>query len=202
MNVEEFDFFRDVYGRLTFAEKKKFYTRMAAEHPGQSHHNKKEALKWLSGLANKKRVLELGGWDGELAESALETFPEIESWTNWEIVPAQTFARKHDPRYDAPLVTCELWESSLVPDNFDAFISAHAIEHLSDPQVSRLLYFLRPIRNVFLESPLRDGGQDWRGGTDTHVLQMGWREIEIWMGWNGLSLVKKEGDIRTFTRDS
>lgn len=125
-------------------------------------------------------VLEFGGWGGAMAASVLSKFPELNSWTNYDICPSALLHRDcFDPRYECVVKDRFLWETPR-PDKGDIFCSSHAIEHLSAEHLNLLFRWLPDsIKWMYLCAPIQDSTttETWQDYGGTHILEIGWEQV-------------------------
>ncbi len=141
------------------------------------------------------QVLELGGWDGELASLILPEHQNIHWWSNYEIAPVDTVC--HNRQYHHR-------EQSILddsPDGYDVFIASHSLEHLSDEHAKRVLDIAVECDWIYLDIPTPT--RPW--GLASHKMNMGWAEIASYVRHKGFrefdSVELKESTVRMLTRD-
>lgn len=210
MNIAAFDQWRAEYDTLTYQEQVKFYNQVEKDHPVQnSFRNNLPA--WLSffayvaGRLGKPRVMELGGWHGELASIILSSYPVIDSWTNYEI--SQEAVNKTvcgDSRYQAIVPNDYAWNIKL-PD-CDVFVASHTLEHIRARKLERLLDNLpATINYLAIEIPLPESGPvDWGGYHGSHILELNWAEVEALLILRGFQPIRSLcwNEFRAFERKS
>lgn len=181
-----FDRWRELYYSLTDEEQADFSDACERRFPHQAHADRAvidEALERF--LPNDARVLEVGGWKGELASHCLGKFPKIQNWLNVEFcrraVARQVPMPLGGSGYEVLRPVNFGWfrTSGRFKRDFDVFISTHTIEHFSELDLRKLLEFVvAGIPVVILEAPITDAGQEnWNGYLGTHILTMGWHSI-------------------------
>lgn len=169
----DWDAWRNAYPTLTYAEQQAFHSDLYAQHPNQRHYNERLVAAAIKRV-QPTTVIELGGWDGELAHAMLNQYPTIEEWTNVEV--CREAARAGDginPRYHAPILNDWYWTHTW---EADLFIASHTIEHLTAEHLDRTIAATKA-QALFLDAPLQDEGLTWRGSTTTHILNIGWRDV-------------------------
>ncbi len=125
------------------------------------------------------RVLEVGGWKGELAKISLERVNNIIYWRNVDFCTAalaKTVPIDFD-RYEFECPATHTWFTQPRIEEFDVFVSAHMIEHLSDAHLLELLKYVNGIPILAIEAPITMEGQTWDNYYGTHILGMGWTRI-------------------------
>lgn len=180
----DWDAYRAAYDGMTYGEQVAFYDRVWDLHPNQHHYDPEACATFLTSV-KATRVIEIGGWRGELAAEMLARFPAIRRWHNVELCRGAIQSTVcQDPRY-----TCQVpgnWAWTMIHEPGAVLVAAHVIEHMALPQVGALLSALLPSA-AFIQSPLMEEGQDWTGYTGSHVLRAGWREIVAVCGTHGLT---------------
>lgn len=179
----DWDAYRSGYDSMSYADQVAFYDKVWRLHPEQRHYSPDACSKFLS-VVEPDRVLEVGGWRGELAAEMLPLFPKIMHWHNIEICRgAVENSVCSDPHYSTQVPSEWMWELPHEPGG--VLVAAHVIEHMTKEQVLSLLWSTRP-RAAFVQSPLTEKGQDWAGYNGSHVLKSGWEEVIDFFGWYGL----------------
>jgi hypothetical protein len=184
-----FDKWRENYSVMTNQEHLEFCNRAEARFPSQQHFTASnfEALfrdksPWMP------RVLEIGGWKGELAQHCSSRF-EIESWLNVDFCVAalQKTVDMGDflYRYGFSCPDTINWFNSPRIRDYEVCISSHTIEHLSDEHLLQLIDYISGIPMVMFEAPIGDVENDWRGYLGTHILKMGWNGVNEAMSSRG-----------------
>jgi len=179
MQASEFDMWREAYGRMTAAEHAEFYKKLHADHPDQRHFNGDDALAFFSEIPQGDlAVLELGGYDGELADLCLGV-SNVKSWDNFDLAAPEQKCK--DKRYCHHAIDIHLWNLT-TPFEWDVFVASHVIEHLSERDLTNLLDYIRPCAFVYLDSPLHETDRtDWSGSTAAHKLALSWSEVDALM---------------------
>lgn len=196
-----FDEWRSKYDQLSWLQQVDYYSKLYAHYPRQDHCTLAEAIEFGKQLQPGVRVLEMGGWDGRVANILLEEFPHIEHWHNMEVCrPAVDHGLKH-PRYSAEVPEEFLWNLPSFPIA-DVFFAAHVLEHLKARQIEQLISRLDRVTDVYAEAPIPDCGQavSWSGDISTHVLEIGWQELESLFARFGYRSKRRTPHIRWFSR--
>ena len=127
-----------------------------------------------------RRVIEFGGWRGAMANAALNEFPWLAGWTNYDICPsAQVDSHCTDQRYECVVADDFLWRTPR-PATGDIFASSHAIEHVTAEHLALLFAWLPDtIRWMYLCAPIPDSCTDnkWVDYGGTHILEIGWEQV-------------------------
>jgi hypothetical protein len=179
------DAWRAAYPTATYAEQQAAHSEMYAGYPEQRHFDAGLVASAIERVG-PERVVELGGWDGELAERMLDRFDGIASWRNVELCreAAAAGAGRH-PRYDADEVGDWYWTREW---DCDLFVASHTIEHLSAEHLGLVLDATRA-EALFLDAPLADGPTEWAGVSAMHVLEFGWLGVTAMCRRRGYHLV-------------
>jgi hypothetical protein len=178
----DWNHWRSTYTDKTYPEHQAFYSEVFAHHPVQCHFNPMLADKAIR-ETNPTTVVELGGWDGELAELMLEKHPAIDRWTNVEIC-REARERGTHPRYEAPEVGDWYWTRTWTAD---LFVSSHAIEHLTAEDLDRTIQ-ATDAQAIFLDAPLFDEPMDWENFPGTHILPLDWGGVDSILTNHGYAL--------------
>ncbi len=184
--IRYFDEWRERYDALTFHDVQRAYKQISRVFPDQRHFHSEPLKRFLSDFPSRLSVCELGGWDGGLASEIFEAGANVAYWRNYDVADIPSVC--DDPRYSVWLLHDWFWNQEL-PDVFDLFVSTHTIEHLSTRQfelVIQKLSSLPRLKAIYLEAPLRENGQNWKGELCNHILTIGWGRVREMMrsyGW-------------------
>ena len=188
----DFDRWRAEYDDTPFEAQVAFYEEVAARFPDQRQFGQLVAG-WA--LKDATTVTEVGGWRGELAAAVL---PEsrIGRWTNYDICrwavenPACT-----EPAYEAVALGDWPWETDLLPA--DAFVASHVLEHIRFRELEQLAEQFHKFKLLHLDIPVGEDPTDWTGYFGTHILEVGWREIDGLLQGHGFASLDT-GRTRTY----
>lgn len=208
MNVADFNQWRERYAVMTYQEQQAFYDRVEQDHPAQNSY-RQNLPAWLrffthvTARLSRPRVLELGGWHGEMAAEILAAFPALDTWTNYEICPAAVKKSVCDDRRYRAIVSYDYaWNVSL-PDA-DVFVACHTIEHITVKQFELLLDNLPPVVTyAAIEMPLPDEGPaQWAGYHGSHIFEAGWQEATAALALRGFGAIAELNykEMRVFLR--
>jgi hypothetical protein len=163
------DEFRRNYDQWTVADHKRFYSAVWAQYPSQSH-SAPLIVATIISVHKPCTVVEIGGWDGELAVTMLDQFPFIDRWTNVEICEeAVEHGHRHE-RYYPVSPDRWYWEQAW---KADLFVASHCIEHMSARDLEKMVGATDAAR-LFFDAPLQDAPTNWWGSSTTHCLEVGW----------------------------
>jgi hypothetical protein len=185
----DWDAWRNAYHGLTYADQQAFHSAIYQQHPEQRHYDPVYVARAIEQV-QPRSVVELGGWDGELAHTMLDQYPTINAWVNVEICKEASDAGigRH-PRYLAPSLTNFYWNRG--PWTCDLFVASHVIEHLTIQHLNETLAATHA-RALFLDAPLHNKSTDWRGFTGTHILECGWIGVDRLCDRHGYTLAWAE----------
>ena len=182
--MSKLDKFRSDFPSLTFDALKEKYEQWYTTAPHQTRFSKTffvNCFKYIVKILRRGnlKVLELGGYEGELALQILKIYPGIQ-WLNVEIVKHRMKKDLANYSYREHVLSDQLWNEKLNVRGYDVFASSHTLEHLSDMQVKLLFHYLvsNSIRYLILQLPIQAKGQTWQGYGGAHVLRMGSNQIK------------------------
>jgi hypothetical protein len=157
------DQWRADYDRMSFADHQAFNQHVATLHPEQRSYNVAATRQFLK-ERQPRTVVEIGGWDGALADLMIDEFYCIKRWTNYDItdVPQACDA----PAYERVVLDDWPWNRTL---EADALIASHVLEHMKLAEVAKLLN-VWSVDSVYVDCPI-GGGTDWAGYHGTHILE-------------------------------
>ena len=193
LNVEDadvFDQWRANYDKMTSDEHLEFVEKCAAKFPSQVHFTQWIYERLFSSWKNL-RVLEIGGWKGELACYCLSNF-EIKDWTNIEIckTAVKNTVEMPNDKYTTICPDNFFWFRNLKHLKADLLISSNTIEHFSNNDFLYLVEAISDIRMVLFEAPLKNNGETWQGYYGTHILDMDWADVILVMDRHGYKPTK------------
>lgn len=193
LNSTDLDAWRQRYlaGDTTIPDHRALYGRIVAEYPEQRHFAADLVLEAVR-LAHAETVVEIGGWDGELAEEVLRSCASIRHWTNYEIAPVEPVCGRK--RYEhVEVVEHYPWERDLVGD---LFVASHVLEHLTRKHFEALLDALH-FRWAYVDVPIGPERSTWGGSMTTHVLDLTIGEFDAaWLerGWQIIRRYPRPGE--------
>jgi hypothetical protein len=185
----DWDAYRNAYHTLTYEQHQDFHSAIYEQYPEQRHYDHAQAVRAIETI-RPTTVVELGGWDGELASAMLTHDPDIKQWTNIELcreAAAKGYARY--PRYHAPILDGWYWDHG--PWHADLFVASHTIEHLNAYHLDRTIAATRADAFYF-DAPLEDHPLSWAGSTTSHILGMGWTGIHNLMHQYGYTILYQQ----------
>lgn len=201
MDVAEFDAWREAYDGLSYEEQKAFYARVGLEHPRQAGFTLDAWKTFLTGCPQPLKVLELGGWNGELAEALWDHFDPTR-WWNLEIrESAVETAICHRDGYVVYIPPDFAWEAALPP--VQVVVASHFVEHIRFAELLALMENMPvTVTHMGIEAPIQDDaeGVDWTGYHGSHILEVGWRQLEVAFEERGWRRYHVHGNLRGFRR--
>jgi hypothetical protein len=202
--LNEFNNWRKNYNRMTYEEHQSFYNLLLQHFPHQSQHTKDWVFRFFANLYNegKLSILEIGGWDGELADYILKRYKNIEKWDNYEISElAKEKVVCRDERYCVNVPNDFIW-NIILPDHYNILLSSHTIEHITENNFQTLIKNLPPsIKWIYFEAPLPlKHGRHWHNDFSTHILEWSWEDITLFMKEQGYELEDMGRNVRIYKR--
>jgi hypothetical protein len=206
VEISDFDAWRDNYCDMSYERQKRFYDQVAVDHPCQQAFDLSCFVPFFRLHANHARVLELGGWKGELAAAVLAKLPsqQVISWDNYEISSVALLGSVcRDERYQAIVPDDFVWNIDLPP--VDIWVMSHFAEHIRTCHLNLLFSRMGAEVNwLLIESPLpeQEDEVDWTGYHGSHILEVGWRQLCSFLTlWNFKEVEKyRMGHFRAFER--
>lgn len=178
----DWNHWRTTYSERTYREHQGFYSEVYAAHPVQRHYDADLCSRAIEQI-NPAYVVELGGWDGELAHLMLDAHP-IKQWTNVEICDEARHGSAGNPRYRTPILGDWYWTQQWTAD---LFVASHTIEHLTADHLERTIAATKT-KAIYLDAPLPDEPTDWRNFTGTHILPLNWQGVDQLLAKHGYLL--------------
>ena len=195
-----FDEWRTNYDRLTYPEQLAYYNAVYEKFPMQKVGNVQEAIRFCSQLEAGSTVLEVGGGRGDVARQALQE-TAVSGWFNYEISGTVVNHGLRHPCYTAIVPHDFVWNLRDLPP-CDALIASHVFEHVRASQIDRLLGRLASFSQAYVECPIPADADavDWSGSWSTHILEIGWKQLEQLFANRGFQVAHCAPDIRWFQR--
>lgn len=202
-----FNDYRKNYDTLPFENHVKLYEIISKFFPSQEQYNLDAVNSWIETLPKPVRILEIGGWKGELARKILETHGErITSWMNHDICnEAIIEGYKGDKYISIPLRGFLSFTQGMCET--DALLMSHSLEHMKFREFESFMNGIKqkeyPIRHIYLDVPIAEKDRDvnWENYSGTHVLDVGWETIEALIFSHGYLKTSHNGNIRCFSRE-
>lgn len=183
IDIAACDAWRHAYDDMTVEQQREFYDQVYREYPEQSHFNAWRLADVIRGR-QPRTVVELGGWDGACAAVMLPLFPCIQTWVNVEISRLAGAAGPDDPRYMPVSPDDWYWDSRWTAD---LFVTNHTVEHLKGRDV-RATIAATDAKTLYIDTPIDEEGHQWWGTITTHILELGWRDVDRICDENGYRL--------------
>jgi hypothetical protein len=166
-----FNTWRKEYPTLTYKQHQEYAAWLYENYPNQSYFGGvfQEQIKGICRQDKPARIMELGGWNGELADAVLKVETNITAWDNFEICPSVP-AVCVDERYTHCAADDFVWNLDREFD-YDMFVSSHALEHLTADDLRKLLHIVAHIPYLAFQLPFPPNGS-WAGTTCFHILEL------------------------------
>ncbi len=201
LETYRFDRYRNKYDNLSFHKRKKLASRWFKEYPEQVHFTYDPVDFWIKEIVKSPvRILEIGGWRGDLAMKALSRFEKIEVWHNYDLLENSNSQKCIDERYKLISLDDYIWNKSL-DSEYNALIATHMIEHIKWKELIRLIEWIPDsIETVLFEAPVNSSEENmnWKGDHSSHILEKGWTQIITEMKKNGFQVEWQEGNSFIF----
>lgn len=201
--TQYFDRYRARYHKLSFDDKKELTKKWLIKYPEQAHFNYLPINTWLKEiLPVTGRIIEIGGWRGDMAHRALSEFEEIECWHNYDLIPNNLSQKCSDSRYRLITLDNYIWNIP-VSTYYNALIATHMIEHLNWDELTKLIKWIPDsISTVLFEAPVPEDAENysWYGDHSSHVLEKGWLQICEEMQKVGFTVNCSQADTYIFVR--
>lgn len=169
------------YPWMTHQDQCGFMDRVYKQHPKQEYHDLKAVIATCERY-RPKRVFEMGGWDGKLAEKMLERCDFIVRWLNFDLCRDVIDSQVETDRYGPRSLPIPLWKAG--SHESDLFIACAVIEHLTITDLCSLIKWVKGIPIVHLQSPLHKGVRDWNNYHGSHILPIDWEMVTTIMWEN------------------
>ena len=177
--IRYFNRWRNEYDRYSFAKQKQIYNALEVKYPDQQKFTTEEISNFLKDIKNLK-ILEIGGWKGELASKILSQNENIISWDNYEICSnAVEKTVCTDKRYKPILLKDFPWNLNIF-GNYNVCILSHVIEHIKENQLKLFFDKIYRCNYIYIEAPIKENRKDvnWNNYGGTHILECGWNDID------------------------
>jgi hypothetical protein len=176
--MHEFDQWREKYESMTIQEQKEYHNDLELRYPEQAHYQYDNIKEVLSVLPKRANILEFGCWKADLAQQALNEYPDIFSWKGIEICQFAIDKTKCDNKKFQYIMPKEFnWFETTKKPDADFIVATHFIEHLSNKHFESLAKYCKGTKHILFEAPLKEENQDWTGYLGTHKLGYGWQEV-------------------------
>lgn len=208
MEIADFDRWREQYDEMSYTQQLIFYDQVENDHPRQSSFDLeawRRFFAYIDGvLVGAYRIIEIGGWKGEMANEIIDHYPAIDEWINYEISrEARSKTVCLSPRYRVIVLNDYIWNIPL--PGASVFVASHMIEHIREWQLIKLLDNLPDnVQFIGLEAPINESdiSRDWAGYHGSHILEVGWQQIIDYLRMNNFELIPEltAGHFRAFRK--
>jgi len=161
----DWDQWRADYDLMTFADHQAFNQQAARLHPVQQSYDAPAVRRFLR-ERQPRNVVEVGGWDGALANLMIDEFYGIKTWVNYDITDVPQVCDA--PAYGRVVLDDWPWKTRVTAD---ALVASHVFEHMRMIEIEWLLNAW-DVRSVFVDCPI-SGPPDWTGYHGSHILEVG-----------------------------
>lgn len=174
--TNEFDTFRSAYPTLSFAQLKEYNENWYKRYPTQIYFDK-DFVKQAFTFVEQANVVELGGYQGELAYAMFQEHPELQ-WVNMEIIPHKPVEGLEKFQYKEVVLERQFWEDESVNgflEGSNVFIISDTLEHFADSEVVKIFKKVREakISLLVLKTQCKEFGQLWHFYNGSHLMQFG-----------------------------
>lgn len=193
-----FDKWRSEYEVMSYEDQVNFHNCVESEYPVQMHFNADGVIEALNLISKPFKVLEFGGWKGDLAFAMIVHYGDaIVDWANIEICEAAINKTIRPSKKYRVIKPCRFdWFAEERIEKPDAIIATHFIEHLSNEHFELLAKYVSGVPIVYFEAPIKECGQLWDGYIGTHKLTYGWNDVKRIMEHRGyLNINLKHGKV-------
>lgn len=193
MDSHDFDRWRAAYATTSYDEQVRTHDKIWRDYPVQRHYCLPAARRFFAEMATpdeELRVLEIGGWTGDVAAAVLPDSPFVYDWLNVELCRgAVEHPATDDPRYRPVVLDDWAWNYPAGWfDTFDVLFMSHSVEHMTGADLRQLLPLLGNVQRAYVDTPLPDVGTDWQGYSGTHICELSWPDLEALMLDHGFAL--------------
>ena len=188
-----FNTWRAHYDQYSDAEQVAFYEMIGLQYPEQHHVQHEFVEQFFATVPHlPTHVLEMGGWDGHLAQAMLAQSPWIQTWHNVEIsAPAVAHSVCTDRRYHAVTPTSFRWWRTWDWSPVEIFVAAHVLEHLKWCDVQEVLRSAQHCRALYLEIPIFHYHKlHWQDSESSHILEVSWSTVKRYLESLGFRLTR------------
>jgi len=207
--IAVFNIWRACYDDMTWEDQRLFHDKILPLFPHSAGHTNSQVLLFFAMITDEMdilnyRVLEFGGYNGSMARDVIRMYGLVKMWHNVEISHKMPQIKMSDV-YQLLVPGAFLWDLDIANDNYNVFVSSHAIEHLKHEHLEKLLRGLpKRIEYIYLEAPLKQTGNiDWNNYYGTHIYEYDFDAIDEVLSdhfkpW--YSEQDKRGLIKTYKR--
>lgn len=191
---------------MSYIDQVKFATGFWGSNDGSDYRHflmlKKIGPRLLDGQSH--RVLEIGGWQGALAENINRNSGMVE-WLNIDIAINSIIRNvNHSEMYRCIIQSDYIW--NLWPSWFkaDSFVACHVLEHLKSAEICKLIRCIQldsGIKQIYIDVPIENSKRmNWDDYEGTHIIDISYDELIEIFTEHGFDLKHKEGTYAEFKR--
>lgn len=175
LTPRRFDIYRELYPTMTVKERELWHSLLWDDEPNQDHFNEDAAVAFGRSLPVDAKVLEYGGWTGDMAYMLLDEH-EIAQWWNVECCKQARESGIQHERYMASA-------RSPLPllDSLNGFVASHVLEHMDEIEIRGLIEEVTTrlkVPVILLDFP---EPHEVDGTTALHITGDVWSVIEQYM---------------------
>jgi len=203
---KKFNEWREHYDEMDYKDQIRFFFMYGEAFPVQFRYSRQKIFNLLAPLKDRPKVLEIGGWRGEMAYDVFNEIPHIERWLNVEI--CQQVVENSvcsDERYEVGIPDDFIWNVDPGQfEDFDVLVMSHVVEFMRARDFEKIIGNLKLIKNVYLECSICEKTEDvdWTDHLDPCIYEWGWdRTIEV-MEKYGYKLTYQEFPAAFFARET
>ena len=172
------------YPSMTFEDHVAFYTALEKDIGRMCGFDSKNISPrsipiWIQKMKTPRMdVLELGGYNGGLAEIILPRCMNIDRWNNKEIIDCQQLCK--DDAYSFEILPDFIWNCGGRFDWHNTFVASHVIEHFNHEHCLLFLDWLEEAEfdYLWIEAPLPIVKRtDWHNILTYHINPLNWTVI-------------------------
>ena len=193
----DFNNWREKYDSYSFKKQGEIYNELEELYPEQICFTLPFVEGFLKNI-EKPKILELGGYKGELAKDILECNDDIVLWHNYEL--SSNAIEKNvctDERYKPILLKDFAWNLDVFTP-YNVCILSHIIEHIKQKQLKKFLEKIPNIKHIYIEAPLHRRRDGWHNRGATHILECGWGAIRNML--RDYKEIVKRKDVRCYIK--
>lgn len=202
--IETFDKWRSEYDNLSYEEHCDFYDQIYDAFPAQDYctlDSVDNFFQMIKFLQRSCRVFEVGGWNGRTAKHCLLHHDFIDHWYNVELCRKVVETTPSSLRYTSQVPNCWVWDMPDFPYT-NVLVASHSLEHMRVRQIGQLLDRMQNISYAYVEAPIAESAinYDWTGDLSTHIIEVGWEQLEKLFKSYDFDVISRQPNIRYFGR--
>lgn len=199
MKVAVFNGWREAYDGMSWQEQKDFYNKLVEAFPDQCTFHPEMSTRFFRNIPKKSWVMELGGLDGRTADFILKKNNQIDRWVNYEVCSIiENYCK--DKRYKYFVSNDFPWKLDL--RFYDILYLSHILEHIKEKDIRAILRQTSETKYIYADVPIPNKTEEinWTNYLGTHILEIGWEDLEKLFGEFGFEKYEDHGTIRFFKK--